>query len=58
MEMTSVGRDDWLGAVKTRQNASKCVPLVCTLLVHNLYIVEDIIEISEIQYFNYLLQNM
>ena len=31
-----------MGAVKTRQNASKRVPPAHTMLVHNLYIVDDI----------------
>ena len=31
-----------MGAVKTRQNTSKRVPPAHTMLVHNLYIVDDI----------------
>ena len=47
-----------LGAAKTRQNASKRVPPACTVLVHNLYIVDDICYLIIIFYFKYLLQNI
>ena len=47
-----------LGAVKTRQNASKRVPPACTVLDHNLYIVDKICNQINILYFYYLLQNM
>jgi hypothetical protein len=41
--MALVGRG--LGAVETRFDASKRVPPACTMLVHNLYIVDDIFDI-------------
>jgi hypothetical protein len=41
--MALVGRG--LGAVETCFDASKCVPPACTMLVHNLYIVDDIFDI-------------
>jgi hypothetical protein len=40
------------------KDTSRCVPLICTLLIHSLYIVSDIFELINILYFNYFLQEM
>jgi hypothetical protein len=40
------------------KDALRCIPLACMLLIHSLYIVDDIFELINILYFNYFLQKM
>jgi hypothetical protein len=47
-----------LGGVKTRSDASKRIPPACTVLIHNLYIVDNIFNYNYIRIFNYLLEEM
>jgi len=61
LTMEDTGDDiggEGLGIVGGCKDASKHIPLACTLLIHNLYIVDNIFDIINILYFNYLLQNM
>ncbi len=36
----------------------RCVSLACTLLIHSLYIMDDIFELVNIMYSNYFLLKM